>query len=104
MNLNDPLSGCIDILEGYNQNRKVKDNELKLLYNLIAMRLVISVTKSSINKYREPDNKYLLISEKSAWNLLYKWSEIDSEFAYYSFRKACSLDAVSYTHLRAHET
>ena len=22
MNLNDPLSGCIDILEGYNQNRK----------------------------------------------------------------------------------
>ena len=50
MNLNDPLSGCIDILEGYNQNRKVKDNELKLLYNLIAMRLVISVTKSSINK------------------------------------------------------
>ena len=93
MNLNDPLSGCIDILEGYNQNRKVKDNELKLLYNLIAMRLVISVTKSSINKYKEPDNKYLLISEKSAWNLLYKWSEIDSEFAYYSFRKACSLDA-----------
>ena len=57
------------------------------------MRLVISVTKSSINRYKEPDNKYLLISEKSAWDLLYKWSEIDSEFAYYSFRKACSLDA-----------
>ena len=35
MNLNDPLSGCIDILKGYNKSRKVKDNELKLLYNLI---------------------------------------------------------------------
>ena len=93
MNLNDPLSGCLDIINGYNRNRRVKDNELKLLYNLIAMRLVISVTKSSINRYKEPDNKYLLISEKSAWDLLYKWNEIDSELAYYSFRKACSLDA-----------
>ena len=93
MNLNDPLSGCLDILKGYNQNRRVKDNELKLLYNLIAMRLVISVTKSSINRYKEPNNKYLLISEKSAWNLLNNWSKIDSEYAYYAFRTACNLDA-----------
>ena len=93
MNHNDPLLGCIDIVKGYNENRKIKDEELKLLYNLIAMRLVISVTISSINRNKEPNNKYLFVSEKSAWNLIYKWSEVNSEFAYYSFRKACSIDA-----------
>ena len=64
MNHNDPLLGCIDIVKGYNENRKIKDEELKLLYNLIAMRLVISVTISSINRNKEPNNKYLFVSEK----------------------------------------
>ena len=57
------------------------------------MRLVISVTISSINRYKEPNNRYLFISERAAWDLIYKWKEVNSEFAYYSFRKACSIDA-----------
>ena len=93
MNLNDPLSACCDIVNGYHGVSKISDNELKILFNLVAMRLVISVTKSLINKVREPENKYLLISEKSAWEVLKKWVKIDSEFAYYSFRKACDMDA-----------
>ena len=93
MNVNDPLAACCEIISGYNNISSITDNELKLLYNLIAMRLVISVTKSLINRFKEPDNKYLLISEKSAWELLKKWVEVDSEFAYYSYRKACDLNA-----------
>ena len=93
MNLNDPLSGCCDIVNGYNAISKISDDELKILFNLVSMRLVISVTKSLINRVKEPENKYLLISEKSAWDVLEKWVKIDSEFAYYSFRKACDKDA-----------
>ena len=93
MNVNDPLAACCEIISGYNNISSITDNELKLLYNLIAMRLVISVTKSLINRFKEPDNKYLLISEKPAWELLKKWVEVDSEFAYYSYRKACDLNA-----------
>ena len=93
MNLNDPLEGCCEIISGYNKLVTINDNELSLLYNVIGMRLIISVTKSFINRDKEPDNKYLLISEKPAWNLLKSWSEINSEYAYYSFRKACNLDA-----------
>ena len=93
MNLNDPLSACCDIVNGYNAVSKISDDELKILFNLVAMRLLISVTKSLINRVKEPENKYLLISEKSAWEVLKKWVEIDSEFAYYSFRKACGMDA-----------
>ena len=93
MNLNDPLSGCCEIVSGYNKTLNISENELKLLYNLIGMRLVISVTKSMINKLDHPDNDYLTISEKPAWDLLEKWSSINSEFAYYSFRKSCNLNA-----------
>ncbi|MBT6318497.1 MAG: aminotransferase class III-fold pyridoxal phosphate-dependent enzyme [Cryomorphaceae bacterium] len=93
MNVNDPLAACCEIISGYNNISSITDNELKLLYNLIAMRLVISVTKSLINRFKEPDNKYLLVSEKPAWELLKKWVEVDSEFAYYSYRKACDLNA-----------
>ena len=93
MNINDPLAACCEIISGYNSISNINDNELKLLYNLIAMRLVISVTKSLINRFEEPDNKYLLISEKPAWALLKKWIEVDQEFAYYSFRKACGLSS-----------
>ena len=93
MNLNDPLSACCEIITGYNEILNINDAELKLLYNLIGMRLVISVTKSLINRSKEPDNKYLLISEKPAWNLLKKWTEVDPEFAYYSFRNACNLNS-----------
>ena len=94
MDLNDPLTACLDVVRGFNKNLKINDSEIKLLYNLIGIRLIISVTKSLINRKKEPENKYLLISEKSAWSLLKKWRNINSEFAYYSFRKACSLDAI----------
>ena len=42
------------------------------------MRLVISVTKSAINKVNEPDNEYLQISEIPAWDVLEKWREISA--------------------------
>ncbi len=89
MHHNDPLEAALPILEGYHKSFPLEDIELTHLYHLIAMRLVISVTKSAINKTKEPDNAYLLISEKPAWKLLKKWHHINSEFAYYSFRKAC---------------
>ena len=57
------------------------------------MRLVISVTKSAINKIKEPDNDYLLISEQPAWEVLRKWHQVNPNFAYYSFRNICGFSA-----------
>ena len=89
MNQNDPLDATLSVLSGYHNAYPLKENEIDHLYNTIAMRLVISVTKSAINKTKEPGNKYLLISEKHAWELLHKWYNISSEFATYSFRNSC---------------
>jgi len=93
MHHNDPLEAAIPIIKGYHSSFALLEDELLHLYNSIAMRLVISVTKSAINKIEEPDNTYLLISEKPAWELLKKWKDVSADFAYFSFRNACGFEA-----------
>lgn len=92
MGHNDPLEAALPIVRGYHSEFGLQETELVHLYHAIAMRLVISVTKSALNKIKEPDNTYLLISEKPAWEVLEKWRHINADFAHYSFRQACGLD------------
>ena len=93
MHHNDPLAAALPIIKGYHSIFPLQEKELEYLYVSIAMRLVISVTKSAINKQKEPDNTYLLISEKPAWEVLKKWQTIHSDFALYAFRNACGISA-----------
>lgn len=92
MNKADALAASLPIIKGYHNEFPLQEKELKLLHTLVAMRLIISVTKSAINKQKEPDNKYLLISEKPAWEVLKKWVQIDEKLAHYSFREACGFE------------
>jgi len=93
MDFNDPLEASLAVVKGYNSKFPLLEEELPHLYTAIAMRLVISVTKSAINKIKEPQNEYLQISDKPAWELLKKWSEIRPDFAHYSFRHTCGFTA-----------
>ncbi len=93
MDYHDPLDAVLPIISGYHSEFQLLEDELLHLYNAIGMRLIISLTKSAINKVKEPDNVYLLISEKPAWKLLKKWHAINDDFAYYSFRNACGFTA-----------
>ena len=93
MGHNDPLAASLDLIEGYHAAFQLQEDELKHLYNAIAMRLVIIVTRASMSKIEEPDNEYLWISEKPAWKVLRKWSEINADFAEYSFRVTCGFSA-----------
>ncbi|MBJ7881050.1 aminotransferase class III-fold pyridoxal phosphate-dependent enzyme [Gelidibacter salicanalis] len=94
MHHNDPLEAALPIVKGYHSTFALEEEELIHLYNAIAMRLVISVTKSALNKIEEPDNVYLLISEKPAWEVLGKWRNISPDFAHFSFRNACGYEAL----------
>ncbi|MGB5262599.1 MAG: aminotransferase class III-fold pyridoxal phosphate-dependent enzyme [Lutimonas sp.] len=93
MNFPDPLTSCLDLIKGYHESFPLEEKELRHLYCLIAMRLVISVTKSAINKSQNPDNTYLQISDQAAWDLLLKWRGIHPDFAHFSFRQACGFEA-----------
>ena len=89
----DPLSAAIPVVEGYHSRFPLLKDELEMLYVLVAIRLAISVTKSAINRQKEPDNKYLLISEAPAWEVLKRWRGVSKDFAHYSFRHACQFSA-----------
>lgn len=93
MHHNDPLQAALPIVKGYHENFALTPKELEHLYISIAMRLVISVTKSAINKIAEPDNDYLLVSEAPAWELLKKWRQQSADLAYFSFRIACGFNS-----------
>lgn len=89
MRKKDPLDAALPIIKGYHSTFPLQEEELGHLYNVIAMRMVISVIKSAINKLEAPDNEYLYISEKPSWELLKKWKNISPDFAHFSFRQAC---------------
>ncbi len=92
MDFPDPLEAALPIVKGYHASIPILEQELEYLYTLIAMRLVVSVTKSALNKVDNPKNEYLWISEKPAWELLKKWMVLGEDFVHYRFREACGFD------------
>jgi 4-aminobutyrate aminotransferase-like enzyme/Ser/Thr protein kinase RdoA (MazF antagonist) len=92
MEFDQPLLAALPIVKGYNAAFPLQENELRVLYTTTAIRLIISVTKSAINKKAEPENLYLQISEKPAWDLLRKWISINDNLAQYAFRSACGFE------------
>lgn len=89
MDTNDPVTAALPLVKGYHEYFPLQEKELEHLYIAIAMRLIISVTKSALNKQKEPHNAYLQVSEKPAWELLRKWRDSNAQLAYYSFRAVC---------------
>jgi 4-aminobutyrate aminotransferase-like enzyme/Ser/Thr protein kinase RdoA (MazF antagonist) len=88
----DPLQAALPIVKGYHKAFPLEEKELDLLYVLVAVRLLLSITKSAINKLKEPENEYLLISEKPALTLLEKWYALNEKLVTYSFRSVCGFN------------
>ncbi len=93
MHHSDPLAAALPLVRGYHASFPLLEEELEHLYIAIAMRLIISVTHSTIARKKEPENEYLQISAKPAWELLKKWQQINPEYAIYSFREVCGYAA-----------
>lgn len=94
MGKDDPVLWASYILKSYHKLIPLVEKELDLLYYLIAAQLCISVSNSAHNKELDPENDYISISEKPAWELLYKWIEINPTRASNEFRKACTLPEI----------
>jgi 4-aminobutyrate aminotransferase-like enzyme/Ser/Thr protein kinase RdoA (MazF antagonist) len=89
----DPLAAARQIVSGYHGRFPITEVELEVLYSFLCMRLCVSVVNSAIESRNEPENQYLTISERPAWDLLEKLAAVDTGFAYYSFRDACGMPA-----------
>jgi 4-aminobutyrate aminotransferase-like enzyme len=89
----DPLSAAAQVVAGYHEALALTEAELAVLYALVCARLCVSVTNAAVQRHAEPENEYLLISERPAWALLEKLDAINPDFAHYTFRAACGLPA-----------
>ena len=94
LNKADPLAAAAHIVAGYHQYRPLAEQELAVLFDLICMRLCMSVCHAANQTRFEPDNEYLRISEKPVWALLEKLQHTHPHLARYALRHACGLPAV----------
>ena len=94
MNNDNPLYAAALVVKGYHAVYALTEQEVDLLYYLIAARLCISVTQSAWNASIETNNDHHFISESPAWVLLHQLIRINPVLAQDSFRKACGLNGV----------
>ncbi len=93
----DPVAAAAQIVAGYHAAFPLTEAELAALFPLICIRLCISVTNSAYQQKAEPENEYLMISERPAWTLLEKLAAVNPRLAHYAFRQACGLPACPQT-------
>ena len=90
----DPLTTAGRVVAGYHAARALSAAEVSVLFDLICMRLCMSVCHSAHQGHAEPDNAYLRISEEPVWRLLRQLEPIHSRLAEYLFRDACGMQPV----------
>ena len=86
----NPLNSACDIVKGFNQEIPVTEIEIEFLYDLILIRISISILKSALNEKYNPENNYLQVSKNDMLSVFDKWSKIDRELALHFFRNACN--------------
>ncbi|MEO8568269.1 MAG: aminotransferase class III-fold pyridoxal phosphate-dependent enzyme [Ginsengibacter sp.] len=90
----DVLHSASLVVKGYHQYYPLTEQELSVLYYLVAGRLCISVTKSAYNASLNSSNEHHFITEKNAWELLYQLIEINPVKAENEFRLACGFTSI----------
>ena len=87
----EPLQAAADVVAGFHSAFSLSEEEIAVLYPLIAARLAVSVTNSAQRATVKPNDSYVTITEGPAWEALARWAEIHPRFAHYAFREACGL-------------
>ena len=73
----DAFTPMAQVLKGYHSCFSLNNSELKSVIYLVCIRLCISVTMSAWRMKLFPENKYLSVSQKPAWDLLRKLENED---------------------------
>lgn len=85
----DPIATAVIIIKGFHAVFPLQDAEIDILFDLICIRLCISVVNSALRKLENPDDPYLMVSERPAWELLRKFHVMNIQSVQDKFREAC---------------
>ena len=86
----DVLSALDHIVRGYNMILNVLPEEIEVFPFLMKLRLAQSLLMSSYSSSKNPDNEYLVSSQKDAWGLLsFLVEDVHPNYLIYLLRRAC---------------
>ena len=89
MNKEDLYSSLKNVVISYHKVFPITFDEIFSLITLVKARLTITVVMAEKQRKKFPNNKYLSISEKDAWNLLYKLHQINPYLFIFLIRDLC---------------
>lgn len=89
----DPVAAAAAIASGFHGVLPLTEDELEVLPDLVRARLAISVTMSACQSRESPDNEYLRVSERQAWDLLERLDSVSPAWMLASLRSACGFPA-----------
>jgi 4-aminobutyrate aminotransferase-like enzyme/Ser/Thr protein kinase RdoA (MazF antagonist) len=93
-NQDDPLAAAANIVRGYHSESSLSENELNVLWDLVKIRLCMSVCLAAHQQSQRPDDEYLSISQQPIQDTLPELQKIHSRFAAAVFRHACNMAPV----------
>ena len=85
-----PEAALASLVAGYHQQYPLTPQELDLLWPLLRMRLAVSVVNSTMMAVENPDDPYVVISQKPAWEFL-ESDDVDTGLISARLRAACGL-------------
>ena len=89
----DLYHASVLIISAYTEQFPLLEDEIEVLFELIKMRLVMSICISSKRIEDYPANEYLLISQQPALQLLQRANQLNTKFMSAVFRKAAGFTA-----------
>ena len=97
----DPVGAVAPLIAGYHQELSLEPAEVEVLFELVRLRLSLSVVMSAYQRSLEPDNEYLSISERPAWRLLDRLAAVCPGIATMRWREACGWEPLAGARSRA---
>ncbi len=85
----DPLAVAAAVVAGYHRVTPLAEPEIEVLFATMRARLAVSVTFSNRESRHQPDNAYLTVNERPAWETMERLAGVDPELARERFADAC---------------
>ena len=89
----DPLGIVRKLVGAYHSVQPLTEREVSVLYDLVAARLLLTLTNAARNRPHYADNPYLSVSVAPAWELLAAWRALPPGLVTATLRLACGYDA-----------
>jgi Ser/Thr protein kinase RdoA (MazF antagonist) len=86
----DPLASAQALVRGYHQQLPLQQQEIEILFDLIGMRLCMSVCLCAHQQRLEPDNAYLSIDVEDSWALMRQLQAVSAAEARDLLLSACA--------------